>query len=309
MELSQDNQKVVDDLKAGKKMLAMVAPSFVVDFKYPELVVLLKQMGFDKVCELTFGARIINLYYHEILEKYPDRMFISSACPVVVMMIKQMYPEYAENLVPVVSPIGATARIMHKNYPEHSKLFISPCPAKKEEIKKHYSDIVQNVITYTELKQLIEYAKENNLLSDKKPKSHLFDKFYADYTKIYPLSGGLTKTLSKRGVINEDEIVIIEGPVELKELLGKKVPEKIRFLDVLFCKGGCIGGPGVNSNEPIEIRRKKVLDYLAFAKTEKIGTRRGLIKDTEGVEFNTPESYISNKYFAECSREFNKKTS
>ena len=38
MELNLFTQKVVDDLKAGKKMLAMLAPSFVVDFKYPEKI-------------------------------------------------------------------------------------------------------------------------------------------------------------------------------------------------------------------------------------------------------------------------------
>jgi iron only hydrogenase large subunit-like protein len=302
MEISSDVKKVIGLLNGKKKLIAMLAPSFVVDFKYPDIVILLKQIGFDKVSELTFGAHIINKYYHEIIKKNPDKMFISTACPVVTMMIKSQYPAYAGNLVPVLSPMAATARILEKNYPKHDIVFIAPCPGKKEEAKI-YGNLIDAVITYKELKQLIGYAKENAMIKKKKV-SGLFDKFYADYTKIYPLSGGLTNTLKKSDILKDNEIMILEGPIEMQKLFSSKIPKNIRFLDVLFCKGGCIGGPGIESQEPIESRRKKVLDYLEHAKHEKVGVKRGLMRDTEGVEFNTPEKYVSNKCFTECDRDF-----
>jgi len=303
MEISADVKKVIELLKGKKKLIAMLAPSFVIDFEYSDIVILLKKMGFDKVSELTFGAHIINKYYHEIIKKNPDKMFISTACPVVAMMIKSQYPQYAGNLMPVVSPMAATARILDKNYPNHDIVFISPCQAKKEEAKI-YGELIDAVITFKELKQLIEYAKENKMIKPKKIKSHLFDRFYADYTKIYPLSGGLSKTMHKKDLLKESEVIVLEGPIEMQKLLSSKIPKHIRFLDILFCKGGCIGGPGVDSQEPIEARRAKVMDYLELAKHEKMGKRRGMIKDTEGVEFNTPEKYVSNKCFVECDREF-----
>lgn len=305
-ELSSDIVRTLELIKDKTKIVAMLAPSFVVDFNYPDIVVKLKQLGFDKVCELTFGARIINRYYHRIIKEHPDQLFISSACPIVALMIKQHYPKYIDNLMPVVSPIGATARIMKKNYPKHKQVFIAPCPAKKEEAKMYG---VEATITYKELKQLLSYAEENNLFKEEKPKSHLFDKFYADYTKIYPLSGGLSKTLHAKDILTAKDIIIVEGPIQLKQLFSKGVPDNVRFLDILFCTGGCIGGPGVATTDPIKERHKKVEDYCKFAKTEKIGTKRGLIKDTEGVLFNTPEDYISNRYFVETERDFEKHTS
>jgi iron only hydrogenase large subunit-like protein len=225
-------------------------------------------------------------------------MFISSTCPVIVAMIKSKYPKYVDNIIPVVSPMAATARILDKHYPKHEILFIAPCVAKREEAKK-YGKLIDNVITFSELKQLLEYAKENKLFKNKKPKSHLFDKFYAYLTKIYPISGGLTETLHKHDILKKDEVIIVEGLEKLSKLFEKNIPKKVRFLDILFCVGGCIGGPGVASTEPIKKRYGTVMKYLKLAKVEKSGTRIGLIKDTTGIKFNTPKDYIGNKYYEE----------
>jgi iron only hydrogenase large subunit-like protein len=298
-ELSPFVKKVLDDLKSKKKIIVMLAPSFVADFKYPDIVLDLKRLGFDKVCELTFGAKMINRYYHGIIKENLYKMFISSTCPVIVAMIKSKYPQYIDNIIPVVSPMAATARILNKHYPRHELLFIAPCVAKREEAKT-YGELIDNVITFSELKQLLEYAKEHKLFKKKKTTSHLFDKFYADLTKIYPLSGGLTETLNKHNTLKKDEIIIAEGLEKLSKLFRKNIPKKIRFLDILFCVGGCIGGPGVASTEPIKKRYDRVMKYIKLAKAEKSGTRIGLIKDTTGVKFNTPKNYIGNKYYKEC---------
>lgn len=297
-ELSEDVQKVVKDLRTKKKILAMIAPSFVVDFNYPDIVVTLKQMGIDKVCELTFGARIINKHYHKIIKKNPEKLYISSPCPVIVMMINSQYPQYKKNIIPVVSPMVSTARIIRKNYPNHKILFIAPCPAKKGEAKV-YKKLIHNAITFRELKELIAYVEKNKLMKKKRIKRHLFDKFYADYTKIYPLSGGLSATLHKKDILKKDEVMVIEGPQKVKQLLSSKIPEKIKFLDILYCEGGCIGGPGVASTESIKKRHDRVMNYMKFARTEKIGTKRGLIRDTKGIKFNTPKKYIDNNDYIE----------
>jgi iron only hydrogenase large subunit-like protein len=296
-ELPADAQKVLHDLQKKKKIVAMLAPSFVVDFQYPDIVLTLKKMGFDKVCELTFGARIINGCYRRIIKENPDTMFISTTCPVITGMVKERYPKYAKNLIPVVSPIGATTRIMKKNYPKHELFFVAPCPAKREEAKMYGVDIT---LTFKELKQLIGYFAEKNLFKCPKIKSHMFDKFYEEYTKIYPLSGGLSATMNKHGILTKDKILIAEGPEKVEKLLASKIPENIRFLDILFCKGGCIGGPGIASSDSIDIRYKRVIDYRNFAKVEKMGKHRGLIKDTKGISFATPKEYVDNTYCSEC---------
>lgn len=300
MELNASQQKVVDDIKAGKKIIAMLAPSYIVDFNYPEIINILRNMGIDKVTELTFGAKMINGAYHRILRTHPDKMFISSACPVIVTLVKTKYQKYKQNLVPVVSPLVATARILKKNYSKHDLLFISPCFAKKSEVEQ-YKGLIKNVLTYGELKQLINYFEEKKLFK-KKSKHNTFDKFYNDYTKIYPLSGGLSSTMHGKDILSKDEVIVLEGPKEVDELLSKNIPKKIKFLDLLYCFGGCIGGPGVCSKEKTKTKHDKVVNYMNHCRKEKEGKKEGLVKYTKGVSFKTPEEYVSGECWVEPSK-------
>jgi len=260
------------------KYVAMLAPSFVVDFSYPKIISQLHNLGFDKVVELTFGAKLVNREYHKILEKSKE-LVISSVCPGVVETIKAKYPQYKKNLIPVDSPMIAMAKICRKIYPMHKVVFISPCNFKKIESEK--SDFVDYAIDYKELKTLFQKHTTN------KNNSGTFDKFYNDYTKIYPIAGGLYKTAHLKNILEDDEAVVIDGIDRVISFLDNPDP-RIRFLDVNFCKGGCIGGPCVNSKLPLMLRRKKVLDYLNLAEKEEIPEgSKGLIKEAKGISFRS----------------------
>jgi hypothetical protein len=50
-----------------KPSVCMLAPSFPIDFKAPNVIGMLHKLGFDKVTELTFGARIVNYWYAEYI--------------------------------------------------------------------------------------------------------------------------------------------------------------------------------------------------------------------------------------------------
>jgi len=54
---------------------------------------------------------------------------------------------------------------------------------------------------------------------------------------------------------------------------------------LLFCLGGCIGGPGIISNESISKKRQKVLDYKNYSEQEVMGNKRGLNKQIDGIDF------------------------
>lgn len=260
------------------KYIAMVAPSFVVDFSYPSIISQLKELGFDKVVELTFGAKMINRNYHKIIEN-SNGLVIASVCPGIVDIIKNKFPQYKNNLISVDSPMIAMAKICKKTYPGYKIVFISPCNFKKIEAKN--SGIVDYVIDYKELKELFLKYKINP-----KKEKICFDKFYNDYTKIYPLTGGLSKTAHLNGVIKNNEVKIIDGIGAVSKFLEK--PDKnIKFLDVNFCVGGCIGGPCINSKENIKERKKKVLDYLQLSNEEDIpNTRLGLVEKAKDINFN-----------------------
>ena len=268
------------------KYVAMLAPSFVVDFPYPKIILQLKDLGFDKVVELTFGAKMINRDYHKILKKSKD-LVIASVCPGIVETIRTKFPQYKKNLINVDSPMVAMARICKKEYPKHKIVFFSPCNFKKVEAEK--TKIVDYVLDYKELNQLLKCKR-----LDKKKYSCdvLFDRFYNDYTKIYPLAGGLSKTAHLKKVLKSSETETIDGVKDVIKFLNN--PRKgVKFLDVNFCKGGCIGGPCINSLLPISLRKKKVLQYLEESKQEDIPeSRKGLIKKARGVSF---KSDYSNK--------------
>ena len=257
------------------KLLAMVAPSFVADFGYPSIIHRLRGMGFDKVVELTFGAKMINKRYDEALKKSKG-LVIASPCPGIVTTIKNKYPKYIKNLIKVDSPMIAMAKICRRYYPDYKIVFISPCDFKKVESNK--SSYVDYVIDYDQLRKLSRKYKV------KKTKL-LFNKFYNDYTKIYPLSGGLGKTAHVKGIIKKDEIAIIDGIKNVIKFLDNPDP-KIKFLDILFCSGGCIGGPHTLKKLTIAQKRKRILNYLKKSKSEDIPeNRKGLIKKASGIKF------------------------
>jgi len=276
---SMDVQKIEKILKnKRKRSVVMLAPSFVVDFSYLSIVSKLHKLGFDKVVEVTFGAKMVNREYHDILKESKD-LKIASVCPGVVDFIRNKFPQYRDNLIKVDSPMVAMGKVCKKTYKGYKVVFISPCDFKKKEAEE--TKYVDYVIDYRKLNDLF---KKYEIKSSKK-KMH-FNKFYNDYTKIYPVSGGLFKTAHLKGIVKKKEAKIKDGIRNVMKILEKKPETKYRFLDVTFCPGGCIGGPCVMSDKSIKKRKKDVKNYLKKSKKEDIpDSRKGLIECAEGIKF------------------------
>ena len=259
------------------KYLIMLAPSFIVDFEYPLIISQLKELNFDKVVEVTFGAKMINRDYHRIL-KNSKELKIATACPGIVDYVCRVYPKYKKSLIKVDSPMVAMAKVCKKTYPKHKVVFLSPCNFKK--IEAGGSKYIDYVISFKDLKEVLEKKK----IKGRKGNFH-FDKFYNDYTKVYPLSGGLTKTAHLKGIVKKKEVKIVDGINYIKKFLDKPNKE-IKFLDCTFCNGGCIGGPLVNSEESLRARKEKVVDYFESSQDEDIpDSRKGLIEKAKGISF------------------------
>ncbi len=262
------------------KYLIMVAPSFVTDFSYPSIIHRLKKLGFDKVVELTFGAKMVSREYHKKL-KNSKKMLISSTCPGIVAMINNKYPELKDNLAKIDSPMVAMGKICHKEFPNHKVVFLSPCNFKKIEVAG--TKYVDYVVDFEELKDLFKKYKIKKTFFTKKIK---FDKFYNDYTKIYPLGGALAKTAHLKGLLKKSEFESIDGVQNVMKFLSKDNLQ-IKFLDCLFCDGGCIGGPHTNKKLSIRKKTKRIVSYLGKSKKEDIPeNRKGLIKKADGLNFS-----------------------
>ena len=272
-------EKILRD--ENQLVIALVAPSFITDFKYPSIIYRLKKLGFDKATEITFGAKMINRDYHKIL-KTSKGLMISSPCPGVVTTIMNKLPKLKSKLVKVDSPVVAMSKVCRKHFPNHKIIFISPCDFKK--IEAESCKTIDYIIDYDQLKLLFKKYKVGRPIFKRKSK-WLFDRFYNDYTKIFPLSGGLAQTAHVKGILKEDQVAVIDGITKGIKFLENPDP-KIKFLDCLFCDGGCIGGPHTSKKLTISQKHARIMRYLKKAKQQDIPEdRKGLIKIPSELKF------------------------
>ena len=277
------------DIRA-QETVCMLAPSFVAEFDYPEIIYRLRKLGFKHIVELTFGAKMTNLAYYAVLkdslEKDEQKTWIASPCPTLVNLVKTKYPHLIENLVPVHSPMGCMALICDKIYPGVKKVFVGPCLTKKVEAKALGN--IDDAWTFPELEALF---KQNDIPEKIEEPEYCFsfDKFYNDYTKIYPISGGLSSTLHHQNILKKKEIFVTDGMKNVLNVLDNfkdGMYKNYKFLDILSCEGGCINGPGMVGDRSVKDRRKRIIDYKNYAQRyEKDLGRTGLKVDAEGIKF------------------------
>lgn len=243
------------DKKVG--MVAIVAPSFVVDFKYPYFIGKLRDLGFSYVVEVAAGASETNRQVVEKLKSDPKSRFIMSPCPSVVRLLRNKFPQLVKFLANTDTPMSATAKIVLNKYAGFRPVFIGPCFTKKIEAKEDYPELNILVLTYKELLKVLTSEKVTN-------ENCNFD-MVGESTRIYPMGGGLSRSAKLSDFLKPEEIREVNGFYNLDKALQEFENNKnIRVLDILFCEGGCIGGPGVISKDSVEERKKRVLAYASF---------------------------------------------
>ena len=276
------------ELIRNNKAVAMLAPTFMIDFEYPSIIGMLRHLGFAEVTELTYGARMVNWAYVDYIKKHPEqKLFIASPCPTVVEFIKNQYPDFAQYLMPVVSPMVAMAKVYKKHHPDYKVIFISPCWAKELIEAPKFRYFIDEVITLKELKQIFD---EEGINEKDFKKEYYFDSLIREYTKIYPVSGGLASTSHISTLFGKDEILITEGTLNIKKALEdiKAGVSKYRFLDLLNCEGGCIGGPAINNKAlPTEKKKEIIFEYTHRSSEATMGKHKGKVKDAENIDLST----------------------
>ena len=268
--ITPEIQELFNLLEKKSKLVAMVAPSFLVDFNYPEIVGMLKRLGFEYVVEVAKGAVETNKQLLALLEVHPNNRYIASPCPAIVRMIRNKYPDLVQFLAPIDSPMSATAKIVAKKYPSHKKVFIGPCFVKKIEAKEDYPELDILVLTFKEIKKAFEVnniffkgvssrqaGRPNelaplgtslfcsppqsggvhkiikNILPKKSAKSYSFD-IVGSETRLYPISGGLAHSSGLNEKFTASECYIVSGPKLSEEALQKFLTEdSVKVLDIL----------------------------------------------------------------------------
>lgn len=261
--MTPDAQTLVELLKQKQQLAAMVAPSFPIMYKEQELIAKLKAIGFTYVLEVAAGAKRTNEAVVKALRDDPNARFITSPCPSFVRFVRTKYPQYEKYLAEQVdSPMIATARIAKEKYPGYRPVFIGPCNVKKLESSQDYPELNILVVTYKELEEVFTEIQAVQTESGQA----VFD-ISEISTRIYPYDGGLTDSSGVRDILSDDEIRVVSGWKACEDALKEfEANPKIRLVDILFCEGGCINGPGVVSALSLEDRKKKVQEYYTMSK-------------------------------------------
>ncbi len=236
-------------------------PAFFNDVRPGQLVSGLKRLGFSDVHEGTEGVELIAGEYARLVENPPDFPLISTHCPTIVDLIERHYPQLLKNLVGLVSPMVAIGRFTKKRRgPRTRVVYISSCIAGKFEIQgEPVLDAVDIVLTYKELKQMFQ---EQSIDLPRLPESH-FSGIPPQRGRLFPISGGPFQAFGIRSDFFDPDFISVEGEENALEIIKDLAARRIspRILDIRFCNGGCIGGPGKNNRLTTFSKRSLIFKY------------------------------------------------
>ena len=240
-----------------------------------KMVSALKEVGFDYVFDVSFGADLTSMEEaFELKDKIAKKeVLFSSCCPSWLNYAKFYHPELTNNISSCKSPIGMESAII-KNYYlkeediDESKVIlvaITPCTSKKQEIMNGDCDVC---LTTSELVLMIkELGIDFNNLKEKE-----FDNLTGSSSGlIYGTSSGVTLSVLRclyhkitNRDLHNDEIAIKDKDfyqeilvkinkeiikcacVSTMANLEKIIPikDEFNFIEVMNCEQGCIYGGG-----------------------------------------------------------------
>lgn len=228
-------------LQNGEKVIASIAPSFYAYYDFDKtgcILSFLKSQGIFRVEQTSQFAKINAIKHYEYM-KITKLPVISTACPVIVKLIENFYPDLINLLAPVDSPMVLHAKEIKENYPDSKVVFIGPCLAKKNEAEENG---IEYALSFNELE---EWMNDENFSFDKVT-PEFFNDDYIYETSTYPLEGSLLTLCGADKELSKDEMISLSGLEEIMEFLKYlrgKSNVQYKMIEMLACKNGCINGP------------------------------------------------------------------
>ena len=228
-------------LKNGEKVIASIAPSFYAYYDFDKtgcILSFLKSQGIFRVEQTSQFAKINAIKHYEYM-KITKLPVISTACPVIVKLIENFYPDLINLLAPVDSPMVLHSKEIKENYPDSKVVFIGPCLAKKNEAEENG---IEYALSFNELE---EWMNDENFSFDKVT-PEFFNDDYIYETSTYPLEGSLLTLCGADKELSKDEMISLSGLEEIMEFLKYlrgKSNVQYKMIEMLACKNGCINGP------------------------------------------------------------------
>ncbi|MDR0410308.1 MAG: methyl-accepting chemotaxis protein [Spirochaetaceae bacterium] len=253
---TDDTEQFFNDLAAGEKIAAIVAPASAAVFgDIAKLNGYLKSTGVKAVFDVSFGAELTVKSYLDYANKNRPRLIIAQPCAAIVTYCEVFHPELLKFLAPAHSPMLHTAIMIKKFFPEYRDYkiaAISPCAAKKREFAE--TGLIEYNVTMLRLKERIAAEKIKLPTFPALP----YDGPRAERAALFSTPGGLRDTIAREAPGLVPLVRKIEGPDIVYKYLDE-LPEMLKednapfIVDCLSCEAGCNGGPGTgNYGEPVD---------------------------------------------------------
>ena len=243
-------------IQSGDPVVVSLAPSFVANYDgigIESMRGALKKIGFFDVEETAIGATIVKNEYERMIAEEERDIIITSCCHSINLLIQKRFPECLGYLADIMSPMQAHCSDIKKRIPNAKTVFIGPCVAKKDEAD-YYTDIVDAVLTFEELDQMLE---EDGIKLE-----HETDANEHSRARFFPTTGGVLKTMAQNAP--GYTYLALDGVENCMTALRDIASGKIHkcFVEMSACIGSCIGGPAMNrAKKPLVSDYMKVANY------------------------------------------------
>lgn len=287
-----DKSFIVDvtrDLMNKKNLYAVVAPAitgqFGADVKVGQIKAAFKKMGFVDMIEAACGADVVSVHEgNELIERLEkgDKFMTNSCCPGFFNYIEKKFPDLMDKVSGTVSPMIATGRMIKKIDKDAVVVFVGPCTAKKNEVKRDsVKDAVDYAMTFEEITALMGAFE---VLPHECEEIEINDA--SVYGRGFAQSGGVTSAIQNylKNVETDIEFkpVRANGPDEIKRtmIMAKVGRLSGNFIEGMMCEGGCIGGPATMVPP---VKAKTQLAKFSKESSAKDVTANELLKKFDGI--------------------------
>lgn len=239
----------LDVIKRTRYAIALPAPTLYAQFQgvhqATAIIAALFRLGFDDVFEVARGAEVVSYAISKTLITQDRKLpVISSACPAIVRMIQINFPSLIDNIIDILSPMEAAAKIAKEEFArkhgvpmeEIGAYFITPCAAKMTSVRapigqeKSYVDGVISILdVYTAMSAFLKEGFEP------------FEIERASAVGIgWAAPGGEAVAVGSRNALCVDGI---DNVMRVLEQIEDDRFDRLDYFEGLACVNGCLGGP------------------------------------------------------------------
>ena len=246
---------ILEGMRNGTTMIAIVAPSILAQFKAPvdKVYGAIKSLGFYDVVEVAQGAMETTKHEAaELKEKLAEgqSFMTTSCCPSYIQLAEKHIPTLKPYISTTGSPMYYTARLVKEQHPDAQIVFVGPCVAKRKEVK--LDPMVDYTLTFEEIGSILEGLDIQ--VQEAQPFSILYNSVREAHG--FAQAGGVINAVK---TYLKDELDDKFNAIQLANLTKKNVAllrayaktgkAPAQFIEVMACEGGCVTGPCIHGDK------------------------------------------------------------